>query len=76
MKTLHFRTKISKRGTIQIPENSVLKNAEEVDVIIMAEEKQVKNPMKGEAFVKKWAGILKSEDVKDAKFDYLMEKHK
>lgn len=75
MKTLRFRTKISKSGTIQLPKNTSLLNME-VDVIIMPKTKRVRKPLKTKEFVEKWAGFLFPLESNDSKFDYLMEKYK
>ena len=74
MKTLRFRTRISKSGTIQLPKNASL-NDKEVDVIIMSEIKRIGKTMKAKEFVEKWAGFLYPTESNDPKFDYLMEKH-
>ena len=75
MKTLRFRTGISKSGTIQLPKDSSL-NDKEVDVIIMPKTKQIRKEMKAKEFIEKWAGFLYSKASNDSKFDYLMEKYK
>ena len=75
MKPLRFRTKISKSGTIHLPENALLAN-KEVDVIIMPKKKHFKKSLKAKNFVEKWAGVLHPLENNNSKFDYLMEKYK
>ena len=75
MKTLRFRTKVSKSGTIQLPRDSSLNN-KEVDVIIMPKAKRIIKSMKAMEFVEKWKGFLYPMESNDSKFDYLMEKYK
>ncbi|MFP4557806.1 MAG: hypothetical protein ACLFNU_13135 [Bacteroidales bacterium] len=74
MKTLRFRTRITKSGTIHLPKSSSLVD-KEVDVIIMPKMKRFKKAMKGKEFVDKWAGLLNPLESDDSKFDYLMGKH-
>lgn len=75
MKTLRFRTRISKSGTIHLPKDSSLIDTE-VDVIIMPKTKRIRKTMNAKEFVEKWAGFLYPTDSTDSKFDYLMEKYK
>jgi len=75
MKALHFRTRISKSGTIHLPKDSSLAD-KEVDVIIMPKTKQLRKSLKAKEFVEKWAGFLYPLESNDSKFDYLMEKYK
>ena len=75
MKTLRFRTRISKSGTIHLPKNSSLVD-KEVDVIIMPKTRRLRKPLKAKEFVEKWAGFLYPLESNDSKFDYLMEKYK
>ncbi len=75
MKTLRFRTKVSKSGTIQLPGDASL-NDREVDVIIMPKAKRITKSMKAMEFVEKWKGFLYPMESNDSKFDYLMEKYK
>lgn len=75
MKTLRFRTRISKSGIIHIPKDSSL-NDTEVDVIIMSKTQGSRKTRNAKEFVEKWAGFLYPMESKDAKFDYLMEKYK
>ncbi len=75
MKTIRFRTRISKSGTIHLPKNSTLAD-KEVDVIIMPKTKRLRKALKAKEFVEKWAGFLYPLESNDSKFDYLMEKYK
>ena len=75
MKTLRFRTKVSKSGTIQLPKDASL-NEKEVDVIIMPKTQRIVKAMRAMEFVEKWKGFLYPMDSNDSKFDYLMEKYK
>lgn len=75
MKTLRFRTRISKSGTIHLPKNSLLAD-KEVDVIIMPKTRRSRKTLKAKDFVEKWAGFLFPLESNDSKFDYLMEKYK
>jgi hypothetical protein len=75
MKTLRFRTRISKSGTIHLPKNSSLVD-KEVDVIIMPKTRRLRKTLKAKEFVEKWAGFLYPLENNDSKFYYLMEKYK
>jgi hypothetical protein len=75
MKTLRFRTRISKSGTIHLPKNTLLRD-KEVDVIIMPKTRRLKKTLKAKEFVEKWAGFLYPLESNDSKFDYLIEKYK
>ncbi len=76
MGVLKFATKISDKGTIQIPANSTFFN-KEVEIIIMPKTKPKKGKSaKATEFVEKWAGFLKSTNTEDSKYNYLSEKYK
>ncbi len=75
MKTLRFSTKISKSGTIHIPDNSSLID-KEVDLIITTKTRRTRGKMRAKEFVEKWAGFLYPLENNDSKYDYLMEKYK
>ncbi|MDX9768955.1 MAG: hypothetical protein RBT19_01230 [Tenuifilaceae bacterium] len=75
MKTLRFRTRISKSGTIHLPKNTSLAD-KEVDVIIVPKTRRLRKTLKAKEFVEKWAGFLYPLESNDSKFDYLMEKYK
>jgi hypothetical protein len=75
MKSLRFRTRISKSGTIHLPKNFSLAD-KEVDVIIMPKTRRLRKTLKAKEFVEKWAGFLYPLESNDSKFDYLMEKYK
>jgi len=74
MRTLHFRARISKNGTIRIPEGSSLIDTE-VEVIIVPQAKSIDKKIKAKKFVEKWAGFLHPLKSGDPKYDYLTEKH-
>lgn len=73
MEAHKFKTKVSKNGTIIIPESFGVKN-KEVEVIILED---VANPERKsmKAFLERYSGILKEVDPDKAKWDYLKEKH-
>ena len=75
MKTIRFRTRISKSGTINLPKNSSLID-KEVVVIIMQKSTSTKKTLKAKEFVEKWAGFLNPQKSKDSRYDYLMGKYK
>lgn len=75
MKTLRFRAKVSKSGTIQLPSDASL-NDKEVDVIIVPKTKRIGKTMRATEFVEKWKGFLYPMDSNDSKFNYLMKKYK
>ncbi|WP_340105403.1 hypothetical protein [Rhodohalobacter sp. 8-1] len=75
MKAYKFKTKVSEKGTIRIPDDSDLRN-QEVEVIVISSEKEKDSKMKASEFVNKWAGFLSDEDTDKAKQDYLTEKYR
>jgi hypothetical protein len=75
MKTVRFRTRVSKLGTIQVPSDYLLVN-KEVDVIIVSKTRRTSKKMKASEFVNKWTGVLFPMENEDPKSDYLMEKYK
>lgn len=74
MKAFRFFKKVSTEGIVQLQLNAAFVN-QEVEIIVMPKEKK-KVKSKASDFIKKWAGFLKDEDIKDAKYEHLMEKHK
>lgn len=75
MKTYRFSTRITARGTIEIPEMPELLD-KEVEVIIVSIEEGKRQQKNARLFVEKWAGFLQDSDTDKAKFEYLSEKHK
>ena len=82
MQAYKFNTRISERGIISLPHKPELFNTE-VEIIILStpqkklEEKEDKYTV--DDFLKDWTGILKDmsdEELENAKYEYLMEKHK
>jgi hypothetical protein len=83
MEAYRFITKISKEGTIQLTENPALFGQEVELIILPKSEKKSENHTKKKItaleFVNKWAGFLKhidDEQIDNAKYNYLMNKHK
>ena len=75
-----FITKISETGIISLPNEPELFNTE-VEVIILPKPKKKDREEKYTAkdFLKDWTGILKNfseKELQNAKYEYLMEKHK
>lgn len=74
MRAFRFFKKVSTEGTVQLQLNAALVD-KEVEIIVLPKEvKKVKS--KTADFIKKWAGFLSEKDIKDTKYEYLMEKHK
>ncbi len=71
--SITFLTKVSKDGTIQLPESLHLEN-QEVEIRISKQIPQKKNALD---FVRKWKGILKGSegDYKNPRQEYLEKKH-
>jgi len=70
-----FTTIISEDGKIQVPDDSSSFFNKEVEITIIPKQANA-TKAKAAGFVNKWAGVLKVENVKEAKYQYLMEKHK
>jgi len=75
-KSIQFRAKVAKDGTIQLPEGSVVEGTT-VDVILnpAIEPEEKMTPMK---FIEKWGGVLKGDEVDDpkgARHDHLIKKY-
>lgn len=70
-----FITKISKTGTIQLPDNPALFN-KEVEVIVLSRELKTINKPSVKEFFDKWGGFLKDANIENSKYEYLMEKYK
>jgi hypothetical protein len=78
MTTFRFSAKVSREGTIKIPNGTELSD-KEVEVYLVQKENNsssMKKDGKGVKFVKKWAGFLKDVHHDEAKHNYLMEKYK
>jgi len=75
MKAYKFKTKVSGNGTIQVPDNSDLRD-QEVEVIIISTKKEAGSKMKASEFMNKWAGFLSDEETDQSKQDYLTEKYR
>jgi len=71
--SITFLTKVSKDGTITLPESLHLEN-EEVEIRISRPRTIKKN---ASDFVKKWKGILRGSegDYKQARQDFIEKKH-
>jgi hypothetical protein len=71
--SITFLTKVSKDGTIQVPEFLHLEN-QEVEIRISKQIPPKKNALD---FVSKWKGILKGSegDYKNARQEYLEKKY-
>ena len=75
MKSYKFKTKVSNEGTIQVPQDSDLRN-QEVEVIVISSKMERMPKMNASDFVNKWAGFLSDEKTDQAKENYLMNKYK
>jgi hypothetical protein len=83
MQAYKFNTVISENGNISLPIEPILFNTE-VEVIILPKNAAGKSmPDKKQYsaldFLKDWSGILKNmpdDEIENAKFSYLTEKHK
>ncbi|WP_310558300.1 hypothetical protein [Flavobacterium sp.] len=73
MQAYRFETRISKKGTIQLPFNQQLVDRE-VEIIIFPKQDLKPNKNAPIDFINKWAGFLSNVDTEDAKFQYLSEK--
>ena len=83
MQAYKFITQISDKGIISLPNKPELFNTK-VEIIVfpipkkkIKEEKEEKYTAKD--FLQDWTGILKDmsdEELENAKYEYLMEKHK
>ncbi|MDR0833106.1 MAG: hypothetical protein LBN93_02820 [Candidatus Symbiothrix sp.] len=81
MQAYKFDTTISEKGTISLPSEPQLFNME-VEVIIVPKGKNNNKEKKDHSasdFLKKWSGVFKNmtdEEIDNAKYEYLMKKHK
>jgi hypothetical protein len=75
MQAYRFETRISKKGTIQLPFNKQLIDRE-VEIIILPKQDLKSDKKSAADFVKKWTGFLSSTNIEDSKFKYLNEKYK
>jgi hypothetical protein len=75
MQAYRFETRISKKGTIQLPFNQQLVDRE-VEIIIIPKQDLKSNKNASIDFINKWAGFLSNMDTEDSKFQYLSEKYK
>jgi hypothetical protein len=75
METYKFTTKISKSGSIKVPNIPDLRD-KNVEVIIVLKNSDDKNDEMAEKFVNKWAGFLVSDDTDNTKYEYLSKKYK
>jgi len=75
MKYYRIDTRISSSGSIQLPNITSLLNKDVELIIVPKEEKKESNDFASK-FIKKWSGFLKDDDINDAKYNYIMEKHK
>lgn len=73
MQAYRFETRISKKGTIQLPFNQQLFDRE-VEIIIFPKQYLKLNKNASIDFINKWAGFLSNVDTEDSKFQYLSEK--
>jgi hypothetical protein len=75
MQAYRFETRISKKGTIQLPFNQQLVDRE-VEIFIFPKQDLKPNKNASIDFINKWAGFLSNVNTEDSKFQYLSEKYK
>ena len=80
MQTYRFDTRVSENGIISLPYNMPNLYGREVELFIVVpqEEKPKKTEnTQAQAFVARWAGFLKEENINlgNAKYEYLAEKY-
>ena len=75
MKAYKFNTKVSREGTIKIPDKQSLAG-KKVEVIIVSKTNSKKDDFSAKDFIDKWAGFLSSDKQYDHKYKYLSEKYK
>jgi hypothetical protein len=80
MQTYEFDTKISEKGTISLPIEPQLFNMD-VKIIIVPKPKPIQRKKTSalDNFLEKWSGAFKNvsdEELDNAKYEYLKEKHK
>ncbi len=75
MKAYKFKTTVSDKGIIQLPDDSGLRERK-VEVIIISEREEKRSTMKASDFVNKWAGFISDRDTDQSKLDYLSEKYR
>ena len=81
MQAYKFDTRISERGIISLPHEPELFNTD-VEIIILSKPKkkakEKKENYSAKDFLRDWTGILKDmsdEELENAKYEYLKEKH-
>lgn len=75
MDSIRFSAKVSKERVIKLP-NHIDIDEEIVDVVILRKELSSRANYTASQFVDDWAGIISSNNVSEAKLDYLSEKYK
>ncbi|MGB3585265.1 MAG: hypothetical protein WBA23_01940 [Tunicatimonas sp.] len=70
--SIQIYTKVSKTGTIQIPQNPSLFN-KEIEVIILRRSEIKEKKMKASEFIEKWTGFLSDVDADQSKLGYLSD---
>ncbi|GHV68662.1 hypothetical protein FACS1894199_16240 [Bacteroidia bacterium] len=79
MHTYKFDTRISEDGVITLPFEPQLFNMEVEIIIVPKPQPIIKEQTAVDKFLETWSGAFKSltdEELDNAKYEYLMEKHK
>jgi len=80
MQAYKFITQISENGIISLPHKPELFNTEvEIIILPIPKEKAKEEKYTVKDFLKDWTGILKDmpdEELENARYEYLKEKHK
>jgi hypothetical protein len=75
MDTLKFNTTIPEEGIIHIPDfEKLVKKNVEVTIVVKEDDSSAKNNIND--FLKKWAGAFTTNEIDDARYNYLIEKYK
>jgi hypothetical protein len=74
MQAYRFKTRISDKGIITIPDNPDLYD-KDVEILIFPRQDMEQRPLKGRDFVERWAGCLKEPSPEDARYRHLSKKY-
>ncbi len=77
MKTYQFETEILEDGSMPTPDlKRFVYHKVKVSIELDEPSPKKKKKITADEFIEKWSGFFSGTDVEDAKYQYLIEKHK
>ena len=76
MEAYKFETTVLENGIIKIPQlDKYINQKIEIFILFKSQQKEKKQKISADEFLKKWTGFIPEIDIKTEKYNYLMEKY-